>query len=98
MERFVEIEYWDYMDAKPRTEVRTFEGDDEICLKDHVNHFIRHMKDNWCSGTTRLIGIMTAEQAKAFVDKQIAKEHQNWQSDSQEFIDNITNLYNRCYV
>ena len=40
---------------------------------------------------------MTAEQAKVYVNEQIAKERKNWQCDSQEFIDHITNLYNECY-
>ena len=97
MEKFVAIEYWDYMDMHPNTEVRTFIGDDEKSLKENVDDFVAHMKSHWCSGTTRLIGIMTAEEAKKYIDEQIAKEHQNWQDDSQEFIDRITNLYKKCY-
>ena len=97
MKRFVEIEYHDYMDLKPNTEVRVFEGTDKESLEKNVNDFVTHMKSHWCSGTTRLIGIMDANKAFDFVEKQIAKEHKNPQEDSEKFITNLYNMYKECY-
>lgn len=97
MKKFVEIEYWDYMDAEPRTEVRVFEGSDASNLESNVNEFVKHMQKMWCSDTTKLIGIMDADKASKWVDKMIATEGLNWQEDSQEYIDKITNLYKKCY-
>ena len=97
MKRFVEIEYWDYMDMCPRTEVKVFEGSDEENLEKNVNDFVAHMKSHWCSGTTRLIGILSKDEAKKWLDEQVAKEHQNWQNDSAEFIDKISGLFLECY-
>ena len=97
MKRFVEIEYHDYMDLQPNTEVRVFEGTDEESLEKNVNDFVAHMKGHWCSGTTRLIGIMGQPEALIWIEQQIAKEHANWQNDSQEFIDKICGLFKECY-
>ena len=97
MKRFVEIEYHDYMDLMPRTEVRVFEGIDEEILEKNVNDFVNHMKEHWCSGTTRLIGIMEQWSALSWIEQQIAKEHADWQEDSEEFINKICNLFKECY-
>lgn len=97
MKRFVEIEYHDYMDLRPNTEVRVFEGTNEESLEKNVNDFVAHMKSHWCSGTTRLIGIMEEYDAVMWVGQQIAKEHTNWQEDSEEFIDKICGLFTECY-
>ena len=97
MKRFVKIEYWDYMDLKPNTEVRVFEGADEEILKKNVNDFVDHMKSHWCSGTTKLIGILGQPEAFKWIEEQIRKEHDNWQDDSQEFIDKICGLFKECY-
>lgn len=97
MKRFVEIEYWYYIDANPRTDVMFFSGDTEEELENEVNGFVSRMKKNWCEGTTRLIGIMDANKAFDFVEKQIAKEHKNPQEDSEEFITNLCNMYKECY-
>jgi len=97
MKRFVEIEYQDYMDMYPRTEVRIFEGENEESLEKNVNDFVAHMKSHWCSGTTRLIGIMDTSEALKHIEQQIAKERANWQEDSEEFIDKICGLFTECY-
>lgn len=97
MKRFVEIEYWDYMDLKPNTEVRVFEGTDEENLEKNVNDFVAHMKSHWCSGTTKLIGIMEESDALTWIDQQVAKEHANWQEDSEEFIEKICGFFKDCY-
>jgi DNA primase len=97
MKRFVEIEYHDYMDLRPNTEVRVFEGTNEESLEKNVNDFVAHMKSHWCSGTTRLMGIMEQPEALIWIEQQIAMEHANWQDDSQEFIDKITSIYKECY-
>lgn len=97
MKKFVEIEYWNYMDLKPNTEVRVFEGSDEKDLEKNVNDFVAHMKSHWCSGTTKLIGILEQPEASKWIEEQVRKEHANWQDDSQEFIDKICGLYRECY-
>lgn len=97
MKRFVEIEYHDYMDLKPCTEVRVFEGTDEETLEKNVNDFVAHMKSTWCSGTTRLIGILSIHNAADWIDQQIVKEKAHWQDDSEEFIEKIKGLFEECY-
>lgn len=97
MKRFVEIEYHDYMDMYPNTEIRVFEGSDEEDLEKNVNDFVAHMESHWCSGTTRLMSIMEESDALAWVDQQVAKEQSNWQEDSEEFVEKICGLFKECY-
>lgn len=97
MKRFVQIEFHDYMDLHPTVDTRVFSGEDEESLNKAVNEFVEHMKSHWCSGTTRLIGILTKEDARAFINEQIAHEKANWQEDSQEFIDRIEKAYRESY-
>lgn len=97
MKRFVEIEYHDFMDLNPTTEVRIFEGTDEETLEKNVSGYVAYMQEHWCSGTTRLIGIMEQSDALAYIEQQIAHEHANWQDDSQEFIDKICRFFKECY-
>ena len=97
MERFVKFELHEYMDMYPTEEVRTWGGNDETQIKVEAESWARVMNQRYSGGTTRFVCIMSAEQAKDYVDRQIDKEKKNWQSDSQEFINHITNLYNKCY-
>lgn len=97
MQRFVKIEYHDYMDLHPNVEVRVFKGENQEDLEKNVNEYVAHMKSHWCSGTTRLIGIMDESEALKHIEEQIAKEHSNWQDDSEEFINNICTCFKECY-
>ena len=97
MERFVEFEIHEYMDMYPRTEVRTWKGDDEASIGQDAKSWATAMNQNYSGGTTRFVSVMTAEDAKNYLNEQIIKEKADWQEDSQEFIDKITNLYNKCY-
>lgn len=96
MQRFVKIEYHDYMDEYPDIEVRVFKGENQEDLEKNVNEFVEHMKSHWCSGTTRLIGIMNESEASKYIEE-ITKEASNWEDDSEEFITRITNIFNECY-
>lgn len=97
MKRFVKIEYHDFMDLKPTIEVRVFEGIDGDALKKNVNDHVAHMKSHWCSGTTRLIGILEQPEALKWIEEQIHKEYDNWKDDSKEFIDKICRFFKECY-
>ena len=96
MEKFVEISHHEYMDMYPSIEVITFIGDS---IED-----IENKAKDWCSkmntiysSINRVNKVYTKEMAKAYVDKLIAIEKTHPQEDSEEFINKITNLYNKCY-
>lgn len=107
MKRFVKIEYWDYMEGYPHTvdyvcnypriEVEIFEGANKEDIKKNVNASIAHRSHIFCSEDSRLINIMEQPEALIWIEQQIAKEHSNWQDDSQEFIDKICGLFKECY-
>lgn len=97
MKRFVQIEFWYYMDAKPFVDTRVFNGEDETEILSNAHEFVELMKSTWSSGTTKLLGILNKEDAKKFIDKQIAKEKSNWKDDSLGFIVKISKTYEECY-
>ena len=97
MEKFCRFELHEYMDMYPQEKVVTFKGETEEEIASNAQKWASEMTKNYSGGPTRFIKVMSAEEAKKYIDEQIAKEHQNWQDDSQEFIDRITNLYKKCY-
>ena len=97
MEKFVKFQTHDYMDMYPSDYVRTFIADDLGGIKLEAIKYAQHMNRNYSGGTTKFICVMDAQEAKSFIDGEITKEKENWAPDSQEWIDRITNLYNKCY-
>lgn len=97
MERFVKFRTHDYMDMYPTYQVIAFSGDTEGDVVNAAKAYEEHMKMTYCSGDTTMIKVMSAEEAKEYIDKQISKEKSNPQPDSDEYIERITSLYNKCY-
>jgi len=97
MEKFCEFKIHEYMDMYPEKWVRTFIAEDEEAIKKSAIRYAQDMNRNYSGGTTTFIKVMSKEEAKAHIDSLIAKEKKHWQDDSQEFIDNITKLFNKCY-
>ena len=97
MEKFVKFERHEYMDMYPEAHVRTFIADDMEGIVNEAKKWADYMNSNYSGGTCRFEKVMTTEEAKAHVDSLVDYEKKHWQDDSQEFIDKITNLYNKCY-
>lgn len=89
--KFFKIECWDYMDASPRTEVRAFAD------KATAQKFADHMQQYYSGGTTRLLGEMSKEEAKAHCLQQYKKELGNPQEDTYEFLEKVNSLFKECY-
>lgn len=96
MEKFVEIITQDYMDLHSVVEVITFKGDSLEDIMNNANEWCKNMQSSY-SGTFRFSRIYNKEDAKKHVEKVIKIEKANPKPDSEEFILNITNLYNKCY-
>ena len=86
MEKFVKFQTHDYMDMYPCDYVRTFIADDLGSIKLEAIKYAQHMNQNYSGGTTKFIRVMDAQEAKSFIDGEIAKEKENWVSDSQELL------------
>lgn len=97
MEKFCEFLVHEYMDMHPRTHVRTFVADTIDGIREKAIKYAQYMNKNYSGGTTTFKKVMNAKEAKAHVDSVISYEKANWQDGSQEFIDNINNLYKKCY-
>lgn len=90
MKKFQKFEFHDYMDMRPRTEIRA-------CSKEQATAYIAHMKERWHSGTSKYIGEMSAKEAFEHVVKTVIKEMKNPQPDTDEFIKNLTKQFVECY-
>lgn len=97
MERFVMFKTHDYMDLYPTYQVIAFSGDTEGEVVSAAQAYEEHMKMTYCSGDTTMIKVMSEEEALDYINKQIEKEKNNPQPDSEEYIERITQLYNKCY-
>lgn len=97
MEKFCRFELHEYMDMYPQEKVVTFKGETEEEIASNAQKWASEMTKNYSGGPTRFIKVMSAEEAKVHIDKQIAYENNHWQDDSQEWIDKLNTLYNKCY-
>lgn len=89
MKRFVQFNVHYYMDLRPIKEVRIMEVE-------NINIFLEGTKE-WTGGTVTLNKIFTESQARSYVNSIIAKEESNWQSDSQQFIDQGKKFFEEAY-
>jgi len=97
MEKFCLFSIHEYMDMYPRDHVQTFIATDEETIKKEAIRFAQHMNQNYSGGTTKFIKVMTKEEAKAHVDKLVEDEKLHPQPDSDDFISEVTELFNKCY-
>lgn len=64
MRRFVEFEVHDYMDMYPRSSFRAME-------ESEAQNFADYMNKNYSGGTTRLVRVLTKEEAVSHVLNEI---------------------------
>lgn len=97
MELFCKFEVHEYMDMYPRDHVRTFIAKDEETIKKEAIRYAQHMNQNYSGGTTRFIKVMTKEEAEAHVKSICDYEDKHPQPDSEEFKQEMWNLFYKCY-
>ena len=98
MERFVKFEIHEYMDMYPQVKAMHFIGDTKEIIEYDAKAFAEDMNAHYSGGTTTFIKIMSAEEAKKYVDDSIAYEKTHWDDEtSEDFVTQLTELYERCY-
>lgn len=97
MEKFCELSLHEYMDEYPQKKVRTFVGNSLAEIEKNARDFCKKMSECYSGGPTTFIKVMTSEEAKKHIEDLVAYEKKHWQDDSLEFINNVTNLYKKCY-
>ena len=97
MERFVEFEIHEYMDMYPEKGVRTFIGETEEEIETTAKAWAENMNKNYSGGTTRIIKVMSSEEARAYLDAEIAKI-KNPDDGDKEWIEKVNSLYTSCYI
>ena len=97
MELFCKFEVHEYMDMYPRDHVRTFIAEDEEAIKKEAIRYAQHMNQSYSGGTTRFIKVMTKEEAEAHVKSICDYEDKHPQPDSEEFKQEMWNLFYKCY-
>ena len=97
MEKFCEFHVHDYMDMYPRTHVRTFMGEDLESIRTAALQYQDHMRQTYSGGETTFVKVLSAAEAREYLDKEIA-EISHPDSEDKEWIEKVNNLYNKCYV
>ena len=99
MRKFIEFEIHDYMDMYPRSSFRAME-------ESEAQGFADHMNKNYSGGTTRLIRVLTKEEATQHVINEIrgvikrptvTRSDGSLDSVDVEFITKILKELEKCY-
>lgn len=96
MEKFVKFEIHDYMDMYPGFTVITFKGNNLDEIRANAISYANHMNENYSGGTTKFVKVMSANEAREYLDEQIASII-NPDSADKEWIEDMNNLYTKCY-
>lgn len=96
MERFVKFEIHEYMDLHPSINIITFIADSLDEIKNKAMEYAKWMNSNYSGGTTRFVEIMSANDARQYLDSEIAKIKYPDDAD-REWINSVNELYVKCY-
>ena len=97
MELFCEFSVHEYMDEYPRKHVQTFLGETKEDIEKNAKEYASQMTLSYSGGPTTFIKVMNKEEAEAHVKDVIAYEDAHPQPDSEEFKQEIWNIFYKCY-
>lgn len=97
MELFCEFSVHEYMDEHPRKHVQTFLGETKEDIEKNAKEYASQMTLAYSGGPTTFIKVMNKEEAEAHVKDVIAYEDAHPQEDSEEFKQEMWNIFYRCY-
>ena len=97
MELFCEFSVHEYMDEHPRKHVQTFLGETEEDIEKNAKEYASQMTLAYSGGPTTFIKVMNKEEAEAHIKDVIAYEDEHPQEDSEEFKQEMWNIFYRCY-
>lgn len=97
MKRFVEYETHDYMDEFPERLVTIFHGETEKEIENTAIVWCNYLNNEYSGGTTKFIKVMSAEEARAYIDAESVKIKHPTNVD-KEWVRKANILYNQCYT
>lgn len=96
MEKFVEFELHEYMDEHPQKQVITMKGENLEQIEENSKKYAEQLTRNYSGGPTRFIKVMSAEEARVYLDTEIAKIT-NPDDGDKCWMETVNNLYTQCY-
>lgn len=97
MELFCEFSVHEYMDEHPRKHVQTFLGETKEDIEKNAKEYASQMTLAYSGGPTTFIKVMNKEEAETHIKEVIAYEDAHPQEDSEEFKQEMWNIFYRCY-
>ena len=97
MELFCEFSVHEYMDEHLRKHVQTFLGETKEDIEKNAKEYASQMTLAYSGGPTTFIKVMNKEEAEAHIKDVIAYEDAHPQEDSEEFKQEMWNIFYRCY-
>ena len=96
MEKFVEFELHEYMDMYPQKQVITMKGENLEQITENSREYAKQMTKHYSGGPTRFIKVMSAKEARMYLDTEIAKIKRPDSAD-KDWIEEVNKLFNKCY-
>lgn len=97
MKRFVKFSVHEYMDPRPHTEMRVFQGDSLESITESAKKWAEHMTDAYSGGPTTFEGILTYEESFAWLKGEINAMRGPDRQDLEWIISVCTSL-NEAYL
>lgn len=97
MELFCKFSVQSPMDMYPTNHVRTFIADSEDSIREAAIKWADQMNHMPCSEHTTFVKVMNKEEAEAHVKSVCDYEDKHPQPDSEEWKQEVWNLFYKCY-
>ena len=98
MKKFVEFSLYEYMDEHPTQQVRIMEGENLEAIEKASKEFAADISKVYSGGPTSFVKVWTREEAKDWINKNIAEIGENPSSEDKEWINTVEEAFYSCYA
>lgn len=97
MEKFVEFSLHEYMDMYPTQHVRTMKGENLEDIEKNSKEYAKLMTKQYSGGPTSFVKVMNKEEARQWIDKNIAEIGNNPDDIDKDWIKTVEGIFHSCY-
>lgn len=98
MKKFVEFSLHEYMNEYPTQQVRIMEGENLEAIKSASKKYAEDITKMYSGGPTSFVKVWTREEAKDWINKNIAEIGENPSSEYKEWINTVEEVFYSCYA
>lgn len=98
MKKFVEFSLHEYMDEYPTQQVRLMEGENLEAIENASKKYAEDITKMYSGGPTSFVKVWTREEAKNWINKNIAEIGENPSPEDKEWINTVEGAFYSCYA